>query len=144
MIRTIAILAALTAAGPANAVVIAVQCTWNVETQRIGEHDGQGISVFPYSAGGAYVTWDYGPTTAGRGVPDGAVLQNCENGDYLITAYPANEGQARQASDLLDEMIYGAAGYTLRQMGEGIAQFGAGARIGNGNIGNCGCDAVGY
>ncbi len=138
-------------AGPAMAEPPAVglalaACVWDSSAQRLSESGPTGgtrQSVNPYLVGNDFLSWEAtGPsgTMAGGQI----VLQHCPTNNYLLVVLPGVESAATEARSLFDSLIYSSGDYTLRQIAETVAPLGAGARVGQENIGRCGCETYGY
>ncbi|NKX44353.1 hypothetical protein [Roseicyclus persicicus] len=138
-------LAACCVAGSAAALPPPAPCVWNEGAGRL-EPVVDGVyapglqEVFPAAAGDGFVTWVlYGGTGDGYG-PERFVLQHCPTGQDLLIVLP--EGDVTRLEAAYDEMIRGEAPYTMRQIGEAMAQLGAGVRRVQNEFGSCGCDVI--
>ena len=127
------------AAVPASALSLVIACGYDRAAQRLIDVDAPipetAPLVEPYSVGDGFVAWEVVGNDATR-----AVLQHCPSGQELLAVFPGGRGSA--AFDRYEEMLFGEAPYTMRQIGEEIAPMGAGARLSENELGSCACDLI--
>ncbi len=98
-------------------------------------------AVFFQVTGETFVSWDVIREPHVPGVPERLVLQHCPTGQELLVVLPELGGRAIAAR--YDEMVFGAGRYTMRRIGEALAEMGAGVRRTTAEFGTCACDVIG-
>ncbi len=138
----LACVAVLLAAGPGAALEPPPPCSYDVPTGRLVSSVGYEqtkVPVVVIEAGKDFVHWQvYVSIERGIGL---MVLQHCPTGTDLAVVPPRAGGAAVVAR--WDEMVDGAARFTMQRMGAEMARMGAEARFGKNAYGTCGCDLVG-
>lgn len=143
--RLAALIASAALGAPVVAEPLPPSCMWDSAAQRLLAPDATGgaiQSVFPFPLENDFVTWT-GNGTSGTSAGGQIVVQHCPTDNYLLVAMPKDTAAADRVSDQFEALVLGEGSYTLRQIGEALATLGAGARVGQGNIGRCGCDVLG-
>ncbi|GGL61824.1 hypothetical protein GCM10011392_15410 [Wenxinia marina] len=112
-------------------------CLWDDLQGRLYEPRGQVEGLHLRAFEGGFVD---------AGTEDGLswlrLLHHCPSDGYLVVM--ATDGAIPAVDREYTRLMFEDDGFTMRQIGERLAELGATARMGQGDVGRCACQAMGY